>query len=115
MGEIRTTPHLSFNRKSISLNMNQTATLGGAPCLSNALHQHGTEITRGLASFQASLARSQEFQRVKPAQSALPSLPLYDCSLRWQNCPWEMNCSLDMLARKEKLFNLIHQRSLILI
>lgn len=59
MGEIRTTPRLSFNRNSISLNMNQTATLGGAPRLSNALHQHGTEITRGLASFQASLALSR--------------------------------------------------------
>lgn len=56
MGKIRTTPHFSFNRNSLSLNMNQTATLGGAPCLSNVLHQRGTEITRGLASFQASLA-----------------------------------------------------------
>lgn len=58
MGEIRTTPRLSFNRNSISLNMNRTATLGGAPCLSNALHQHSTEITRGLARFQASLVLS---------------------------------------------------------
>lgn len=59
MGEIRTTLHLSFNRSSMSLNMNQTATLGGAPSLSSALHQHGSEIMRGLASFQASLAPSR--------------------------------------------------------
>lgn len=45
---------------------------------------------------------------VKPEPPALPGLPRSDCSSRGQNRPWEVNCSLDMLAQKEKLFNLIH-------
>lgn len=58
MSEIRTTLRLSCIRNRLSLNMNQTATLGGAPRPSNALHQRRAEITTGLASFRASLALS---------------------------------------------------------
>jgi len=59
VGEAGTTQHPSFSRNSSSLSMNRTAALGGAPRLSNAPRRHRAEITRGLASFQASLALSR--------------------------------------------------------